>query len=316
MIATSLRILLAWGGTLVLLVLAWTLADGPSALARLKTLDAGWIAVGLAVSVVQVALSAARWQLTAGRLGVPLPFGRAFREYWLSGFVNQALPGGVGGDLLRAWRHRHFAPLGLQTSLEQRDLLAVLRAVAVERAAGYLALLPCAALGAWLWLPGLSGALTAAGLALAFTVFCLVPWLRPRLARVAGLGVLLHDLAQGLFARAVLLQQIILSALIFASYLLVFACAALAVGVTVPPILLITGVPLVLLAMAIPISAGGWGLREVSAAGLWVMAGGTADAGLAASVAYGLTVLLSTLPGAMVLFRGAHLKIRRAEPGA
>lgn len=315
MIPKPLHTFLAWAATVLLLGAAWTFADGEAALARLSELNAAWLALALAVSVVQLALSAARWRLTAARLGLPLPFGWAFREYWLSGFVNQALPGGVGGDLLRAWRHRSYTPDRPGAATRQSPgLLPVLRAVAVERAAGYLALLPCAALGAWLWLPGLSGSMVSAALGLAVLAFCLVPWLRPRLAGIAGLGVLVNDLASALFAPAVLPRQLVLSALIFMSYLLVFACAALAVGVPVQPLLLLTGVPLVLLTMAVPVSVGGWGLREVSAAGLWAMAGGSAEAGLAASVAYGVTIFLASLPGALVLL-GGGLKPRPAPAG-
>ncbi|NNM34814.1 MAG: UPF0104 family protein, partial [Gemmatimonadetes bacterium] len=50
-----------------------------------------------------------------------------------------------------------------------------------------------------------------------------------------------------------------------------------------------------------PISVAGWGLREGAAALLWSAAGLTTAEGVAVSVAYGLIVLLSTLPGLAVL---------------
>ena len=56
-----------------------------------------WVLSALALSVVQVLVSAWRWRFTAGRLGIALPFGEAVREYYLSMFVNQVLPGGVFG---------------------------------------------------------------------------------------------------------------------------------------------------------------------------------------------------------------------------
>ncbi len=61
--------------------------------------------------------------------------------------------------------------------------------------------------------------------------------------------------------------------------------------------------PWVLLAMAIPLSVAGWGIREGAAALVWQAAGLDAAEGVAASVSYGLVVLLSTLPGALVLQR-------------
>lgn len=294
-----LRLALSWVGTAAALWLAWILADGDAALRRLAALDPAWLAAGLAVSLAQLLLSAARWRLTARRLGLGLERGRAVREYWLAGFLNQVVPGGVGGDLLRAWRHRDAEAVG------GAALLPALRAVAIERLAGWLALLPCAAAGALLWLPAPAGPLFAAAALAVLLLLLAAPLLAPLSRALPALGVLLADMRRALLAPAVLPVQLLLSAAILATYLLVFACAAAAVGVAMEPLFLLTGVPLVLLSMALPISVAGWGLREAAAAGLWGVAGAGAEAGLAASLAYGLIVLLASLPGALVLLRRA-----------
>ena len=88
----------------LLLALAWWL-DAAQILARLSQMRSEWVLLALALSVVQVFVSAWRWRFTAGRLGIDLRFGEAVREYYLSMFVNQVLPGGVVGDVSRAWRH-------------------------------------------------------------------------------------------------------------------------------------------------------------------------------------------------------------------
>jgi len=292
-----LRLALSWVGTAGALWLAWNLADGEAALRRLAALDSVWLAAGLVVSFLQLLFSAARWRLTARRLGLRLERGRAVREYWLAGFLNQVVPGGVGGDLLRAWRHRDSDTAG------EPALLPALRAVAIERLAGWLALLPCAAAGALLWLPPPAGPLFAAAALGGLLLLLAAPALARLLPRLPALGVLLTDMGRALLARDVLPVQLLLSAAILATYLLVFACAAAAVGVAMDPLFLLTGVPLVLLSMALPISVAGWGLREAAAAGLWGVAGAGAEAGLAASLAYGLIVLLASLPGAFVLLR-------------
>lgn len=301
MTARWLRRVLPLAGTAVLLGLAWHLADGAAALQRLATLDPGWLALGLAVSLVQLLLSAARWRLTARRLDLSLGFGRAVREYWLAGFLNQVVPGGVGGDLLRAWRHRDAVAAAGSGS----GLLPALRAVAIERLAGWLALLPCAAAGALLWLPPAAGRPFAAVALAALVLLLAAPRLLRYLPPLPALSVLAADMGRALLARDALPAQLLLSVAILATYLLVFACAAAAVGVPLEPLFLLTGVPLVLLSMALPVSLAGWGLREAAAAGLWALAGAGAEAGLAASLAYGLTVLLASLPGALVLLRRA-----------
>ena len=59
---------------------------------------------------------------------------------------------------------------------------------------------------------------------------------------------------------------------------------------------------LLLLAMAVPLTVAGWGVREGAAAVLWPLAGLPAEQGVALSVGYGLTVLLSSLPGSLFVF--------------
>ena len=60
---------------------------------------------------------------------------------------------------------------------------------------------------------------------------------------------------------------------------------------------------MILFAMVLPLSISGWGLREGAAAALFPLAGLSASAGLAASVAFGLTFLAITLPGLILVRR-------------
>ena len=57
----------------------------------------------------------------------------------------------------------------------------------------------------------------------------------------------------------------------------------------------------VLVTMLLPVTVAGWGLREGAAAALWHAVGLTAADGVAISVAYGLLVLVSSLPGLLFL---------------
>ena len=74
------------------------------------------------------------------------------------------------------------------------------------------------------------------------------------------------------------------------------------------------GVPLILLTMILPLTVSGWGLREGAAAGLFPLIGASAQAGLAASLAFGLMFLASTLPGLLVLL--ARRRVNRPAPAA
>ena len=80
-----------------------------------------------------------------------------------------------------------------------------------------------------------------------------------------------------------------------------FTLCAAATGTVLPPLAVISVVPLVLTAMVLPVSVGGWGVREGAAAALWPVLGASAEAGVAASVAFGLVILAASLPGAVAL---------------
>jgi hypothetical protein len=105
-------------------------------------------------------------------------------------------------------------------------------------------------------------------------------------------------------SREALPPQLISSSIIVASYLLTFVIAARAIGSYTPLATLVPLIPIVLLAMLLPISIAGWGVREGVAALLWAAAGLSAVEGAAISATYGLLILISSLPGAGVLLVG------------
>lgn len=272
----------------------------------------GWLALALALGVPQVVLSAWRWRLTASRLGVPLSLARAVREYYLATFINQVLPGGILGDATRAWRHAR-----------ESGSTATWAAVLIERLSGQLALALVATAGvlaspalhalpghlaADANLPAQSGWVLAAAL-IALAGGAVLALKRQRPLALRSLAALHH----ALLARAVLARQLGASLLVVASYVAVFLCCLRMIGVDTPFVVVAPLVPLVLLAMAIPLSLAGWGLREGAAALVWLAAGLDPVHGVAASVAYGVVVLLSSLPGALILL---HARVRQPSRGS
>jgi uncharacterized membrane protein YbhN (UPF0104 family) len=73
-------------------------------------------------------------------------------------------------------------------------------------------------------------------------------------------------------------------------------------------------VPLILIAMLIPVGIAGWGFREGAAAALFPMIGATAGAGVAASVAFGAMLLAASMPGLLPILVGESRQ-SRAERG-
>lgn len=268
-------------------------------LAEIQRLSLSWMLLAFMISVLQVMLSAWRWKFTADLVDVPLRYGYALREYYLALLINQLLPGGVLGDAGRA--HRHAKQSGSRGG--------AWRAVVIERASGQVALVLLtllalltsplwhAALG-WPVLLTLGAVLILAGVISA----ALFVWLRrsstfslPAWCRTFG-----RDVQRSLLRRGVWIKQLLSSLAIVVSYGLVMVCAARAIGVELPALDILALTPLLLLAMLVPLSIAGWGLREGIAATIWAFVGLPSAQGVAVSLGYGVLIMLSSLPGIWV----------------
>jgi len=291
-----------------LLALLWQVADGEEALNLLAGAQPAWLAAAFGALTLQTILSAERWRITARQLGIVLDAKTALQEYYLSQIVNQTLPGGILGDAGRALRAR-----------TQAGLIASGQAVLLERLAGQVAL----------------GAL----LSVTFTITLVVPsglewprWLSlgvvlvvvGALALLAALIVLAratsgpmsrglasfgHAAVQAFTPPTVRWSQIGLSLGTALCNVAGFIFAAWAIGSRLPVAAGLVLVPIILLAMLIPLTIGGWGLREGAAAWLFPLAGAATAEGLAASVTFGLVFLCVALPG-LFFIAGARDKFR------
>ncbi|KAA8616051.1 lysylphosphatidylglycerol synthase transmembrane domain-containing protein [Salipiger aestuarii] len=269
---------------LALIALCLWLADAGGVILRLAGASPGWIGTTVVLLGGVTGLSALRWRLTAGALGLPMTRRAALGEYFMAQFVNQTLPGGVLGDAARAQRSRQGGALA-----------PAAQAVVIERASGQVGM----------------GAVLALGLGLSDVPLPRFAW--TALAVLAALAVALALIGarrSGSWPaaiRATLLRQsgpqaglsLVIAALTVAG----FAAAARATGTTLTlPETALLG-PLILTAMLLPASVGGWGWREGAASALFPLAGLAPEAGLAASIAFGLGTLAAALPGAFFLRR-------------
>ncbi|MBW9092356.1 flippase-like domain-containing protein [Microbacterium jejuense] len=259
-------------------------------------------AVIAAIGLIAVSTAAAawRWRVVATGFGMPLPWHEAFGAYYRSQFLNAVLPGGVVGDVHRAYAHgRPHERVG-----------GAARAVAAERVFGQVVqftltvavLLPLAAhQSAWgaafapvAWGAGGLAALAALGVGVA----AVLP--RPRRALRREFGMLRPLLVRPAAVTAIVLS----STVVVAAHVALFVVAALATGVDADPGGLLAAGLVVLAASALPINVGGWGPREAAAGAAFALAGFGGAAGVATSTAFGVLALLAVAPGALVLLVG------------
>lgn len=284
-----------WVAAPVLLLVALSRVDVRAVGGHLARLDPRFAGAFLAVSVLFYLLCAWRWSFTARRLGVTLPLWRAFLDYYLSTLLNQVLPVGIAGDVVRVTRHRRRLGAGWGPAV---------KAVMLERLSGVLGLSLIVVVSALAWLArgerrfvvvaAVSGVVPIA-IAIAGRLVAARPLRFPRLAALAV------DARAALVARGALPVQLATSVAAVALLVVMFGCAGGAVGVRLDAAAALRIGPILLAVTTLPWAFAGWGARELSAAALFGLAGLDPAAGVAVSVTFGALSLAAAIPGIFVL---------------
>jgi uncharacterized membrane protein YbhN (UPF0104 family) len=292
----------------VLLVWLVMVADPTKVVAALAAVPPGDVLLALAIVQIQVVLSAVRWRFTARRLDHEISLPVAVREYYVGSFLNLILPGGMGGDALRAYRNRTGDDGGWK-----RPAAAVL----LERLSGQLAFFLLTGIGLVAWPLFMADRLPDGLLPLALVCLALLTaaaglgFVFGRIRLSSRLDAMRPHLVAAFWRDGAFAVQIGLSALVVAGYIATFVVAAKAVGTPLPVVAAVTVIPLCLLTMVIPISLGGWGTREAAAAALWPLLGFSSAEGLSASLLYGAISLIGVAPfGLYFLVRSAAGRFR------
>jgi len=274
-----------------------------------------WPAVVAAATLTALTTvcSAWRWRVVARALGVDIGLRGAVCAYYRSLFLNSVLFGGVVGDVHRAVTHGRRAG----------DVVRGLRAVAWERLCGQV----------------IQAALTAVVLlSLPSPVRPALPYVLAGLAGIAGCAVLVvcgaarrgrsrltraahalsADLRHRLLVPNVWPQVMLASVLVVAGHTATFVVAARVAGSTAPLGELVALLLVVQTAMVIPLSIGGWGLREGAAAWAFGAAALGAATGVTVATLYAVLMLAAVSPGAGLLLTDAvhHHRDHRQPDGS
>lgn len=269
------------------------------AVARLLTMDPLWLAAAIAIMGLQVIICTARWRVVLTAIDAPLKFWEALRFWYVGAFFNQVLPSSVGGDVVRGYLafKRGLSASAVFSSLFLDRLGTVLALVVLVAA-----MVPFAVDGleggAWfqrvVWLV-LAAALVGTAVLMvldrvagAFTRFRIVRGVAG-LAEDARRVLLRVNSGTGLMGWS-LAGHVNLSLVMYALF------QGLGVDVSVVDCLVLF--PPVLMIQILPVSVAGWGLREGAVVTLFALAGVASDVALAASILFGLALIVVSLPGA------------------
>lgn len=253
--------------------------------------------LGCLTFVLQTLVLAWRWRIVMTALGTPLAFARLLPIMFIGIFFNQALPTSFGGDVLRMW---HVYRAGVRHD-------AAILGVLLERISGIIGLTLMVAAGTWyLWaalddvwmrLVLLAALPATLGGTLLLIALDRIPGRWRQWRRVGDFLRVSADLRRIVLLPRYAVPLLVLS--LASNVLAALAIYAFAVGLDLPISVwdCLALVPATVLAMLIPISFAGWGLREAAMIVLFGYLGIAADVSLALSIAFGLAMIVASLPG-------------------
>jgi glycosyltransferase 2 family protein len=270
-------------------------------LVQLKTIHLGQLALAGGVLFVQIVIGAVRWRSIILFMGAKVALLATVRIYCIGVFFNMWTPGGLLGDAVRIW-HAHRAGLTLPFAIGSvvLDRIAVvLSLILATTSLQYF--LPAAVrsrfqiVGA-LDLFSLFAIMSIAGVGLLICLDRLPASLQSR-KPIAGL------LTLSLSARRVFLNPAALaSVLLLAVTSQAFVCAAiytlarsLDIGIGLLDCMVL--MPPVILLSLLPVSIGGWGVRESVMVFVLGLIGIASEQALLLSVLLGLAGMAISLPG-------------------
>ena len=290
-----LNLVLRLTATAALLAYALGDVDWQSFLQLLREADWRWWAAGLVTGLLVQVVAGVRWAALARPLGFDFPRRFFVWRFFEGMFFSLCLPSSIGGDVIKAYRIGDTTP---------RRLLAGCTVLA-DRLTGLaaLAVLEGAALAARKY--GLSLPMTLAVatglLALALAAFLLpVAFLdrivavlpAPHPARAFLSQLLPYQQKPSLIAKAVAWSFVVQMGGAVAVGL-----SARALGIDQPLSLWFSVVPLVALAMVLPISIGGFGVRENALTFLLSEQGVASEQAVAVALLWGFSTIITGLVG-------------------
>lgn len=287
-LSLGLRILLS----LVFLAGALWVIDLEELRSMLKQASLTPFLLAIFALILSTFICAFRWWAVSKAIGLKLRFKTACTEYFGCTFFNHVLPGGVVGDIARIWRQGN-----------EGTMTKSAHSVIAERLMGQTSfvIFMVIALPFLLTAPDIEKrwALVSffAVVAGAYGIAAFMILKGKHLPGKAGKKIQeFHDALFDLGLKNAI-KMIVVSLGMVTCFAFAFYFCAKALALNVPFALLIASVPLLKATMMLPISVGGWGFREGTAAAIWTLAGLPAAEGIAISIAYGLAFILSSLPG-------------------
>jgi uncharacterized membrane protein YbhN (UPF0104 family) len=294
-------------------LMAWAVKDIEWAgfLELLAAADWPWWLAALAVTLVGQVVAGIRWAALARPLGFDFPRRFFVRRFFEGMFFSLCLPSSIGGDVVKAVRIGGSTSLRLLAGCSVlADRLTGLSALAVLVGTAMVSrkyALSTPATGA------VFGCLLAGVLAGFWIGLALLDRVHAILPEGSGPRDFVGRLLPYRRRPSLVISAVGWSFVVQLGGVLAVALVARALGVVQPPLVWVSVVPLVALAMVLPISIGGFGVRENALEFLLRDYGVPAETGIAIALLWGLCTVLAGLVGG-VLFLLERQPLAATQP--
>ena len=230
-------------------------------------------------------LSAWRWYFIASNTNFKIAYSDAIKFYYISGFLNNILPTGILGDIYRT--------INIKVNDEKGNFLKSLQSVIFERLSGQVSLVFTFIMSlALLFLLNKKYEALLYTLALITIILSLIKLV----FRYYNKNNYINNF-KFFFSGKLFYKHFFLSLIIVVTYITTYIICALALDLDIDIVSFFVFVPLVLFSMTLPVSIGGWGVRETAALAVSFLLGLSVSASVTVAIVYGLTNLLCSIPG-------------------
>ncbi len=230
-------------------------------------------------------LSAWRWYFIASNTNFKIAYSDAIKFYYISGFLNNILPTGILGDIYRT--------INIKVNDEKGNFLKSLQSVIFERLSGQVSLVVTFIMSlALLFLLNKKYEALLYTLALIIIILSLIKLV----FRYYNKNNYINNF-KFFFSGKLFYKHFFLSLIIVVTYITTYIICALALDLDIDIVSFFVFAPLVLFSMTLPVSIGGWGVRETAALAVSFLLGLSVSASVTVAIVYGLTNLLCSTPG-------------------
>ena len=262
-----------------------------------KDIDLVFLPLVLLISFIQYTLSAWRWCYIAKKNHSMINYGDALRYYYIAGFMNNILPTGIVGDIYRTLNIK----INNKTS---GNLIKSLQSVIFERLSGQIALIVTFILSLQVFF--IVNQKYQASIYLLILITVIFIFIKLIFFYQKKNKYLVNF--KYIFTGKRLYRHFLMSLIIVMTYITTYIVCAYSLNLNIDLISFFVFAPIILFSMALPVSIGGWGIRETTALAISFLLGLSVSASVTVAIVYGICNLLCSLPGVYFFFTRKALK--------